>query len=182
MGKEKTEYSGYLNIISVEDTNKNGVNIKREVMCKERGKRTNDVVSGLLIDEESSKTYFVRQYRTGTRPEDRYLIEAVAGTLEKGEDPKECFEREAMEEVGFKCDEVTYVGGMYVSPGVTKEYVYLYIGYGKRIEEGGGLEDENEDIEVIEIDLDGIEFCDVKDLKTKMLILSYLPKQINSIK
>lgn len=180
--KKELKYEGFLKIHTVEDVNKKGTPIVREVMSRSTGDKSDDVVSGLLIDEESSKTYFVRQYRTGTRPEDRYLIEAVAGTLEKGEDPKECFEREAMEEVGFKCDEVTYVGGMYVSPGVTKEYVYLYIGYGKRIEEGGGLEDENEDIEVIEIDLDEIEFCDVQDLKTKMLILSYLPKQINSIK
>lgn len=168
--KKELKYEGFLKIHTVEDVNKKGTPIVRDVMSRSTGDKSDDVVSGLLYDLEKKLFYLVSQYRVGTLPEDRYLIEAMAGTIDIGEEPIESFKREAMEEVGFECSIISDYGCFYTSPGGTTERVYLFMGYGSRISNGGGLDTENEDIEIMEYTLDEIKSLDIKDLKTKYLI------------
>jgi nudix-type nucleoside diphosphatase (YffH/AdpP family) len=170
--EKELKYKGWLNIYEISDTTNTGVKINREIVTRKSGKKSDDSVSGLLFDKVKGVFYFVKQYRAGCREEDRYLLEAPAGTLENGEDPVECFKREAMEEVGFKIEEVKDLGNYYTSPGGSTERIFTYIGYGKRIAQGGGLEEENEDIEVLEIPKKDLSKLEIKDLKTKMLINS----------
>ena len=164
------KYKGFLKIFNVEDENKNGVTINREVMSRATDGKSDDVVSGLLWDKEKDMFYLVKQYRAGATDQDRYLIEAVAGTLEEGEDPIECFKSESIEEVGFECISVLELGSFYTSPGGTTERVHLFLGIGSRTSEGGGLEEENEDIEVLEYGFDDLNSIDIIDLKTAYLI------------
>lgn len=177
--KKTLVYEGFLKVHSVEDTNKNGISIKREVMSRSTGNKSDDVVSGLLYDEDKEVFYLVSQYRIGALPEDRYLVEAVAGTLEKGEDPEECFKRESMEEVGFECESIVDLGYLYTSPGGTTERVFCFLGVGKRISKGGGLESESEDIEVLEYNIQDLIQLNVKDLKTAYLISTYCITKLN---
>lgn len=168
--KKELKYDGWLKIYNIKDTNKNGVTIDREIMSRATGNKSDDSVAGLLYDINEDLYYLVSQYRAGVSDEDRYLVEAVAGTLEVGEDPLTCFEREAMEEVGFKCNHTQSVGSFYTSPGGTSEKMHLFLSMGKKTNVGGGLESENEDIEVLEYTYEQLINETIIDLKTIYLI------------
>jgi nudix-type nucleoside diphosphatase (YffH/AdpP family) len=82
-----------------------------------------------------------------------WLVEAPAGKLD-GDDPLTCAKKEAEEETGYRIADLTFVGAPYMSPGSVTERLYLYVGEyhaNERISEGGGLEDEGEDIETLEL-------------------------------
>ena len=170
--KKELKHEGWLNIFNIKDVNKNGVEINREVMTRSVGNRTDDAVAGMLYDVNKKVYYFVNQYRVGLsiRNEYPYLTEVVAGTLEKGEDPKECFIRESMEEAGFKVNNIKEYPALYTSPGGISEKCFLFIADGVRTKEGGGLEEENEDIEVLEYTLEELKTLPFLDLKTQYLV------------
>lgn len=171
---KELRYNGWLKVYNITDTNKNGTTVNREVMSRSSGNHSDDSVAGILYDPKKEKFYLVSQYRAGSSNEDRYLIEVVAGTLDVGEDPFQCFARESMEEVGFKCDEVRSYGTFYTSPGGTTERIHVFYGIGEKVSEGGGLEEENEDIEVLELSYEQLEKLisegSIKDLKTQFLL------------
>lgn len=73
--------------------------VKREVVEHPGG------ATILPIDDEGY-CYCVRQYRY---PLQKELLEAPAGKLEYGEDPRECAVRELSEETGFTADEIIYL-------------------------------------------------------------------------
>ena len=60
------------------------------------------------------------------------LIEAVAGTLQPGEDPVECAKRELLEETGFVAEEIVHLGDFYSSPGVMTELMRAFVAKGLR--------------------------------------------------
>ena len=167
------KFDEYLKIYDIEDMNKNGVHIKRQIVS-----RTNDnldiSVAGTVYDTEEEVFYLVKQYRAGVTDEDRYMVEVVAGTVESGENPLECFKREVMEEVGVKVNRVTEVGSFYASPSFSKEQMYLYHAEGVRVAEGGGLESENEDIEILKVSKEVLRDMlyrnRIKDLKSLTLL------------
>ncbi len=68
--------------------------------------------------------HLVRQYRIAA---DRVLLEIPAGTLEPGEDPLVCAERELQEEISFKPGKLESLGGIFVAPGYTTEYIHLFL-------------------------------------------------------
>lgn len=147
--KKKLIFDKYLKVHSIKDVNKKGTKIEREVMSRTLSDKDYSV-GGSLYDTEKDVFYFVSQYRAGAEVSERYLTEVVAGTVEDGEDPKECFIREAMEEVGFEVKDVQPTGSYYTSPGGTSEKLFLFHAIGTKVADGGGVEDENEDIEVLE--------------------------------
>jgi 8-oxo-dGTP pyrophosphatase MutT (NUDIX family) len=68
----------------------------------------------------------VRQFRVPVRME---LLEVPAGLLDlDGEDALSCAERELFEETGYRPRETTFLGGLYMSPGTTDEYVHFFVG------------------------------------------------------
>jgi ADP-ribose pyrophosphatase len=89
------------------------------------------------------KLLFVTQYRhaAGTR-----LLELPAGTLEKGEAPADAVVRELQEEVGQFPKRVVPLGGFYVAPGYTTEYIHLFVC--SDLEASVLAGDEDEDIEI----------------------------------
>jgi len=65
----------------------------------------------------------VRQFRPPVRAE---LTEIPAGLLDiDGEDALTCAGRELFEETGYRYSEIAFMGGVYVSPGFTDEYMHL---------------------------------------------------------
>jgi ADP-ribose diphosphatase len=66
----------------------------------------------------------VRQYR---HPAVRYLLEAPAGTLNRGERPEEGAARELEEELGFIAGRLEKLSEFFVSPGFCEEKMWLYL-------------------------------------------------------
>lgn len=67
---------------------------------------------------------FVRQYR---HPAVRYLLEAPAGTLNRGEVPEEGAARELEEELGFVAGRLEKLSEFFVSPGFCEEKMWVYL-------------------------------------------------------
>jgi nudix-type nucleoside diphosphatase (YffH/AdpP family) len=104
------------------------------------------------------------------------LIEACAGLLDK-DNAEDCIRRETEEETGYRIGEVKKVFEAYMSPGSVTEMLYFFVAeYSKamKINEGGGAEDEQENIDVLEIPfkkaLEMVANGEIKDGKTIMLL------------
>jgi 8-oxo-dGTP pyrophosphatase MutT (NUDIX family) len=66
----------------------------------------------------------VRQFRPPVRDD---LLEVPAGLLDQeGEDPIACAARELLEETGFRHRTIEFLGGSYLSPGFTDEYMHFF--------------------------------------------------------
>ena len=74
--------------------------------------------------DAAQQVVLVRQYRTAA---DRILLEIPAGTLNPGEAPRVCAERELQEETGYYPGKLEPLGGIYVAPGYTTEYIHLFL-------------------------------------------------------
>jgi GDP-mannose pyrophosphatase NudK len=144
-----------------------------------------DAVAVLLIDKQKEEFILARQIRLPVflNPQkfsDGYLIEACAGLIEEGEDPKEAVIREAKEETGFEIHDPKKVGEIYTSAGGLTEYLHLYlaeINSDEQQEDGGGAEGEGEDIELIRLSFSDAEqrigSGQVDDAKTLLLLQHY---------
>jgi GDP-mannose pyrophosphatase NudK len=133
----------------------------------------------LLYNKEFKTVILTRQFRLPTfinGNDTGMLIEACAGLLDK-DDPEECIKRETEEETGYKILDVKRVFEAYMSPGSVTEILYFFIGeYVKsmKISDGGGIENEQEEIEVLELSIDKalhlIDTGEIRDGKTIMLL------------
>lgn len=82
-----------------------------------------------------------------------YLIEAAAGLLDNAS-PEERIRAEAEEETGYRVRSVRKIFEAFMSPGSVTERVHFFIGEYQpedRVADGGGLAEEGEDIEVLEL-------------------------------
>lgn len=105
-----------------------------------------------------------------------WLVEVPAGKLD-GDDPLTCAKKEAEEETGYRVHDLTEVAVVYASPGSVTEKLWLYVGQyepGSRISAGGGLEQEGEDIETLELPfteaLAMLDRGEIADAKTIILL------------
>jgi ADP-ribose pyrophosphatase len=67
---------------------------------------------------------FVRQYRHAAGLD---LLELPAGTLNKDEAPDTCAHREIREETGMAAGHMQHLGGFYLAPGYSTEYMHVYL-------------------------------------------------------
>lgn len=107
--------------------------------------------------------------------EDPHLVEAPAGILED-EEPVEAARREALEEAGVRLGEMESFGAPFSTGGVCSERLHLFLAAysaADRVEEGGGLAEEHENLRVLETPLvelwAGVQAGQVRDLKTVAL-------------
>ena len=77
--------------------------------------------------DEQERWLMVEQYR---HPARRRLLEVPAGTLEPGEDPDETAMRELREETGYRAATLERIGGSWMAPGFTSEYIHFYLATG----------------------------------------------------
>lgn len=68
--------------------------------------------------------WFVRQYRY---PAGSELVEFPAGSVEDGEDLLEGAQRELREEVGFSAGVLEKIGGFFLAPGYSTEYLHIFL-------------------------------------------------------
>lgn len=110
----------------------------------------------LLYNLDKETVILTRQFRIATvvnGNEDGMMIEACAGIIEEG-NAEETIIREIEEETGYRVPSVEKVFELYSSPGATTEKLYYFIAEYKddqKVNDGGGLQQEQEDIEVIEM-------------------------------
>lgn len=140
----------------------------------------------LLYNREKGTVILTRQFRLPSfinGNADGMLIEACAGLLDK-DNPEDCIKRETEEETGYRIDQVQKVFEAYMSPGSVTEILYFFIAAyspDMKVNDGGGLAHEQENIEVLELGFDEalqmVKDGRIKDGKTIML-LQYL--QINN--
>ena len=135
----------------------------------------------LLYNRSKNSVILIRQFRFPVfiNGHDGFLIEAAAGLLEE-KDPVSRIKAEAEEETGFHITEVERVFDAFMSPGSVTEKLYFFIAEyqdNNRLNQGGGLKEEGEDVEVLEMTFDdalaAIRSGDIIDGKTIML-LQYL--------
>ena len=133
----------------------------------------------LLYNKEKHTVILIRQFRMPTFLNGNasgMMIETCAGVLD-GDDPETCVIKEAEEESGYRVHDVEKVFEAYMSPGAVTEILHFYIAQYKdedKVGAGGGLDSEQEDIEVLEVDFDRamnmMATGEIKDAKTIMLL------------
>lgn len=133
----------------------------------------------LLYNKDQKTIILTRQFRLPTYVngnESGMLIEACAGLLDK-DNAEDCIRKETEEETGYKVTKVRKIFESYMSPGSVTEILYFFVAEynkGMKVSEGGGLEDEQENIEVLELAFsdafDMISSGAIKDGKTIMLL------------
>lgn len=132
----------------------------------------------LLIDPDTGNVVLTRQFRMPAfvNGHDGMLIEAAGGLLDDAS-PEVRIRAEAEEETGYRVTHIRKVFEAFMSPGSVTEKLYFYIGEydaSMRVSSGGGLHEEGEDLEVIEVPLhralEMIEQGEIIDGKTIMLL------------
>jgi nudix-type nucleoside diphosphatase (YffH/AdpP family) len=120
----------------------------------------------------------VRQFRypAYVNGYDDLLIEAAAGLLDN-ESPEVRIRAEAEEETGYRLGEIKKIFEAFMSPGSITEKLHFFVAEYEpkmKIGSGGGLADEGEDIEVLELPVDEalamIGDGRIMDAKTIMLL------------
>ncbi|MGB8536680.1 MAG: NUDIX domain-containing protein [Acidobacteriaceae bacterium] len=104
------------------------------------------------------------------------LIEAAAGLLDEAT-PEDRIKAEVEEETGYRVDHVQKIFEAFMSPGSVTEKLHFFIAEydgNSQVTHGGGNRTEGEDIEVIELPIEGaikaIESGAIEDGKTIMLL------------
>lgn len=153
--KNELVYAGWnrMHRLEVDYTGSNGdtVHLVREVV--DHG----SAAAILLFNPTRETVVLVRQYRTGAdfAGKEPFVLEIPAG-LTDGDAADEAAKREALEETGYRVEKILPILSCFPSPGALSEEVHLYAGLvdaSHRIENGGGLDHEHEDIEVVELSL-----------------------------
>jgi nudix-type nucleoside diphosphatase (YffH/AdpP family) len=165
---------GYLKVLAVTVRGDNGRTFTREIADNGRA------VAVLPYDPERRTALLVRLPRAGPLyaggPDQ--LLEAPAGMID-GEDEETAARREAFEEVGARLGALERLATTWPSPGVSAERTTLFLAaYGARdrVAPGGGIEQEDEHITVVELPLAALwaeaDSGRIADLKTFALVMA----------
>lgn len=119
-----------------------------------------DSVAVIVYNTDSKKVLLVKQFRHCTYDKGPgWIVEALAGMMDEGEQPEETAKREAIEESGYKITNLEKISTVYATPGCCTERMHIYYGETSdvsKVAEGGGLESENEYIKLVTYTLDEI--------------------------
>jgi len=124
-----------------------------------------DSVAIIPVDD-AENVFLVRQYRSPLR---QMLLEIPAGKTEPGESPLETAHRELIEETRYSAGEMEDLGGIYLGPGYSTEFLHLYYATDLKLTENAL--DDDEIAQVLHVPLDQIpemitsgEICDAKSV------------------
>lgn len=155
--------------------------LRRDGVWQRQSRETYDRGDGatiLLFNRQAQTVILTRQFRfpVFVNGHDGMLIEAAAGLLDNAS-PEARIRAEAEEETGYFVQNVEKVFEAYMSPGSVTEKLHFFVGEYQaddRINEGGGVAAEGEDLEVLELPLaqalQAIRQGTIVDAKTIMLL------------
>jgi GDP-mannose pyrophosphatase NudK len=133
----------------------------------------------LLYNSKLKTVILTRQFRLPSfinGNKSGMLIETCAGLLDDN-NPEECIIKEAEEETGYRIKDVSRLFDAYMSPGAVTERLYFFAAeytVSMKVSEGGGVEHEEENIEVLEMNIDQalkmVDEGEIKDGKTIILL------------
>ncbi len=132
----------------------------------------------LLYNLTARSVILIRQFRypVFTEDGDGFMIEVPAGVIDNG-NPEQTVKAETEQETGYRIGSVQSLFKAYVSPGSVTECLHYYCApysASDKIGDGGGLDAEGEDIEVMEVDfavaMSWVESGKINDAKTILLL------------
>jgi nudix-type nucleoside diphosphatase (YffH/AdpP family) len=145
-----------------------------------------DAAVVLLLNTDTDKVILTRQFRYAISAKTKKpILEIIAGKLDKNEKALKAAVRETEEEAGYRVSKksMRYVFSFFVSPGYTSEKFHFFYAEVKNEDKkgkGGGLQDENEDIEVVELPagkfLEMAKQGDLEDAKTYIAAMYLIEK------
>jgi len=155
-------YDGYFKLYKVKLEAEGNI-LERELFD------TGQAVAALVYDTVREKYVFVKQYRLATNSE---VLEVVAGLHDNpNESLEEAACREVEEETGYAVDQITAIASYYSSPGAFAEKISLfYAEVSHKKSAGGGLAEEHEDIEIIEVAPPALATLPIEDGKTLIAV------------
>ena len=178
--KEEIVYQDFLQIRKRDLEAPNGETFDRESLM--RGEAT----AVLVYNEDTNKLILTNQYRDAVSG---MSLEIPAGLMEESDtDPKQCAVREVLEETGYGVNILDIIPLMKIlpAPGYTNELIHIYmaiVSNDNKVNEGGGVESENEYIEVIEMDVneafEQIQNGTLMDAKSIIALQSFKMKNIH---
>ncbi|WP_145249826.1 NUDIX domain-containing protein [Pseudomonas oryzihabitans] len=136
--------------------------LRRDGSWQRQTRETYDRGNGatiLLYDRERRTVLLIRQFRLptlGNGLDDGLLVETPAGLLDAAA-PEARIKVEVEEETGYRLDNVQHLFDAFMSPGSVTELLHFFAGEyraDQRIADGGGLHEEGEDIELLELPFD----------------------------
>lgn len=124
---------------------------KQRRLSLERG----DSVAAVVERVDDGAILLTRQFRYPTLAKGPgFMIELPAGIVEEGEVPEDSLRREVVEELGYQIEQLQPLASFYASPGTCSERIHVYhatVSRSGQVGPGGGLADEGEDIEILEV-------------------------------
>lgn len=148
--KQETLYDGFFQMHKLYLRHKtfagSEIEIQRELFYRD------DAVCALLYDAVKQSVVLIEQFRVGAFDSSNgpWLLELVAGIVEKGETTEDVARREAVEEAGAQLGEIKHITRFSPSTGATREYIDLLCAQvdSSGVEGIHGLPEEGEDIKV----------------------------------
>ena len=147
----------------------------KKTYTRQRLNREN-AVAILLLNTDSNTVVLTKQFRYAIANQTtEHILEIIAGKIEGEDSPTATVIREVEEETGYRLHETNLklLVSCFSSPGYSSEQFFIYYGtvtHADKISKGGGLEEENETIEVVEMPLDAfakaVRDGGIKDAKT----------------
>ena len=133
-----------------------------------------DSVAALIFNPETQKIILVNQFKYPTYDKGSgWITETIAGMVDKNETPEAAMRREVLEETGYNVEKLKHISTFYVSPGGSSERIVLFyveVSGVSKVEQGGGVEMEQEDIITVELTVEEaqkqIESGEIADAKT----------------
>lgn len=177
---KQTVYQGWMRILRVK-AQIDSDEVEREV--EDHGR----AVAVLPYDAERGVVLLARQVRVPVLlcGHPSTLLEVAAGMVEH-DHARQTVLREAGEELGLNLKSLEHVAGAWASPGVSTEFLDLYLApysLADRISPGGGLASEHEKISVVEMQIAAAwelmkrqELMDLKTLALLMLLRCHHPE------
>jgi ADP-ribose pyrophosphatase len=135
----------------------------------------------LLPQLPDGRFVLVRQFRKAIEEE---ILEAVAGTLDPGEEPLSCAGRELAEETGYVAAELHNLGTMFPAPGYTDECLHVFFARltGESVERCPDEDERIENVLLAESEIEDLiadgEVRDAKTLGAWMLLKGRRPELV----